>query len=208
MASTHRMKYLVIHCTASPLTDAVTPDLICQLHIGPKNNGDGTYLFKSKTYTKKQMEGKTIRLWSGAKIKALSANGRGWRQVGYSDMINSKGQLINLVPYSFDEVLNSYEVTNGAAGYNSVSRHIVLAGGYIQRNGVWIKNGKDPKTGLYLQPEELYTEDMMRTLRAYIEMQLRMVPSLIVVGHNQLTNQKTCPNFDVRKFLEREGLLK
>lgn len=201
------MKYLVIHCTASPLSDSVTPDFIAKLHIGPKLNSNGTYVFKSKIYTAKQMQGKDIRLPSGTRIKALSTQGRGWRQVGYSDMINSRGQLINLVPYSFDDVVNSYEVTNGAAGYNSVSRHVVLVGGYVQKNGIWIKNGKDPVTKEYMPPEEIYTEDQLRTLRAYIEMQLRMVPSLIVVGHNQLTNQKTCPNFDVRKYLQREGLL-
>ena len=199
------MKYLVIHCTDSPYNREIIPDDLWKWHLGPKKNSDGTFVYQSKKYTKEQLKDVYMKLPSGKSIPVLSCGGRGWRQVGYSDLIQRSGKLLNLVPYTFDNVINSFEVTNGASGYNSVSRHVVLAGGWTNTNPV-IKNGIDPSTKKYMTPEMLYTPEQIETLLMYIEMQLRIVPSLIIVGHNQLA-AKTCPNFDVNLFLKEHKLL-
>lgn len=201
------MKYLVIHTSDSPMGREVTPDEIFRWHLGAKKNSDGTYTFMSKKYTFDQLKNLYLTLPSGKKIQASLTNGRGWKQVGYSDLIQRSGKLINLVPYTFDDVVNSYEVTNGASGYNSVSRHVVLAGGWVtMHDGTVIKNGQDPATGTYFKAEQVYTNEQIDTLLMYIDMQIRMVPSLIIVGHNKLA-KKTCPNFNVDVFLKEHGLL-
>ena len=67
--------------------------------------------------------------------------GRGWRQVGYTDMIHLDGRVERLVNNNEDANVDPWEITNGAKGYNSVSRHIVYVGGYAGMTVI------DPKTG-------------------------------------------------------------
>ena len=127
--------------------------------------------------------------------------GRGWKQVGYSDLIQRSGKLVNLVPYNLDDNVDKWEITNGAAGVNSISRHVVLAGG-------WNKDGsnKNGHAGKNLKPtdkiEDLYTKEQIETLAQYVKKQLEDVPTLKVVGHYYF-GTKTCPNFDVEDFLKR-----
>ena len=192
-----KLKYLVIHTTDTPYDREITPDDIYMWHLGPKNNNDGTYTYLGRKVTKAEIENIWMILPSGKKVKAINTPGRGWKQVGYSDMLNRKGELINLVPYNFDDVVDSFEITNGATGYNSNSRHIVLAGGWSKDGKV--KNGKNPD-GSYMQPEELYTQEQISQLIQYLKAQREIVPSIEIVGHNNLS-QKTCPNFDVKIFL-------
>lgn len=71
---------------------------------------------------------------SGAEIRAwhtnpVSKGGRGWKQVGYTDLFHLNGGVERLVNNNEDANVDPWEVTNGVAGYNSVSRHIVYAGG-------------------------------------------------------------------------------
>lgn len=193
------MKFLVIHTTDTPYNREITPDDICMWHLGPKNNNDGTYTYLGRIISKKDLEKIYLILPSGKRIKALDSPGRGWKQVGYSDMINRKGELINLVPYTFDDTIDSFEITNGATGYNSSSRHVVLAGGW-SKDGK-IKNGKN-SDGSYMEPSELYTKEQIDTLIQYLKAQREIVPSVEIVGHNNLS-QKTCPNFDVKKFIQK-----
>ena len=193
------MKFLVIHTTDTPYNREITPDDICIWHLGPKKNNYGTYTYLGRIVYKQDLENIYLILPSGKRIKALDSPGRGWKQVGYSDMINRKGELINLVPYTFDDTIDSFEITNGATGYNSNSRHIVLAGGW-SKDGK-IKNGKN-SDGSYMEPEELYTKEQIDTLIQYLKAQREIVPSVEIVGHNNLS-QKTCPNFDVKKFIQK-----
>lgn len=199
-----KLKYLVIHCTDSPYNREITPDDIYGWHIGKKKNSDGTYLYKGKKYTIEQLRKMKFEYPSGITKHVSETTGRGWKQVGYSDLIQRSGKLINLVPYTFDDIVDSYEVTNGAAGYNSVSRHVVLAGGWCKDGK--IKNGIDPITKKFFEPSVLYTKEQIDTLKLYIDIQLHIVPTLIIVGHNKLAT-KTCPNFDVNLFLKSIGKL-
>lgn len=197
-----KMLNLVIHTADVPYDRVVTPDDIFMWHLGALQNSDGTYTFLSKKYNKSMLEKEILVLPSGKKIVASKTNGRGWSKPGYADMINQKGEVINLVPYDFDDVIDSTEVTNGASGYNSNSRHVVLVGGW-SKDGK-IKNGKK-SNGTYMKAEELYTPEALKTLEAYIRMQLEIVPTLKIMGHNECAS-KTCPNFDVKIFLKERGL--
>lgn len=67
-----------------------------------------------------------IRRWHTAPV---SQGGRGWRQVGYTDLIHLDGSVERLVPNNEDRTVDPWEITNGACGYNATSRHIAYAGG-------------------------------------------------------------------------------
>lgn len=199
-----KMQYLVVHTTDTPFNRTITPDDIDMWHKGVRHNKNGTYTFLGKTYKSKvELTNQFLRLPSGIVVKASNTNGRGWTQRGYSDMITQKGELLNLTPYDFDAVIDSNEITNGAAGYNSNSRHVVLNGGW-SKDGKF-RNGLDAN-GVLLKPELVYTDDTLHKLIEYIKMQKEIVPTVVVVGHNELAN-KNCPNFDVQLFLKNNNLL-
>ena len=109
-----------------------------------------------------------IRHWHTAPMKE---GGRGWKQVGYTDLFHLNGGVERMVENNEDAPVDPWEVTNGAAGYNSVSRHIVYAGG-VDRDG---KTPKDTRTPWQRKSLERYVKDFHRRF-----------PSVRIVGHNQL----------------------
>lgn len=193
-----KMKYLVIHTTDTPYDRKVTKADIEQWHLMPRKNNDGTLTYKGKTY--KSVSELPSEKVAGLDIKKYT--GRGWKVPGYADMITRDGEVVNIVPYNNDDVINASEITNGATGYNSNSRHVVLAGGW-SKDGK-IKNGKH-EDGSYFLPQELYTPEQINALLEYINRQRKLVPNVIIVGHNELS-QKTCPNFDVQLFLKNHNI--
>ena len=60
-----------------------------------------------------------IRRWHTSPVPA----GRGWQQVGYTDMFHLDGRVERLTANNEDENVDPWEITNGATGYNAVSRH-------------------------------------------------------------------------------------
>ena len=74
----------------------------------------------------RNVTGADIRHWH---TDPVARGGRGWRQVGYTDLFHLDGTVERLVDNNEDANVDPWEVTNGAAGYNSVSRHVVYAGG-------------------------------------------------------------------------------
>ena len=149
------MKFLVIHCTATPDGREVTSD--------------------------------EIRAWH---TNANSKGGRGWKQVGYTDMIHLDGRIERLVPNNEDANVDPWEVTNGAAGYNSVSRHIVYVGGC-------------DKT---MNPKDTRTAAQRESLKRYVQDFHRRFPQIRIVGHRELNLGKDCPSFDVQKWLREIGI--
>lgn len=150
-----KLKYLVIHCTATPPGREVSGDEIRRWHTAP--------------------------LWKG---------GRGWKQVGYTDMIHLDGRVERLVGNNEDAMVDPWEVTNGAAGYNSVSRHVVYVGGVAS-------DGKTPK--------DTRTPEQQIALEAYVESFHSRFPDVKIVGHNELA-AKACPSFDVKEWLASMGI--
>jgi N-acetylmuramoyl-L-alanine amidase len=116
--------------------------------------------------------------------------GRGWSRVGYSDMIHLDGKVENLVRYDEDEQVEPNEVTNGAAGYNASSRHVVYSGGMSATGG---------------KPEDTRTDEQKQALADYVTAFLKEHPTCKVVGHNQLA-AKACPSFNVSEWLREIGV--
>lgn len=127
-----------------------------------------------------------IRRWHTSPV---SAGGNGWKQVGYTDMIHLDGKVERLVDNNEDANVDPWEITNGAAGYNSTSRHVVYVGG-TDKGG---KN-KDTRTPQQLKAMEDYVRDFHRRF-----------PAVKIVGHNGLAN-KGCPCFDVPAWLRSIGI--
>jgi len=117
--------------------------------------------------------------------------GRGWKQVGYSDIIHLDGTVENLVPYNDDDIVDSWEITNGASGINSISRHVVYAGGVSADD---VKKAKDTRT--WLQELAMIT---------YVKETIARHPNIKVAGHNQFA-QKACPSFNVPVWLMAIGV--
>lgn len=124
----------------------------------------------------------------------VSKGGRGWKQVGYSDMIHLNGGVENLVKYDEDDAVDPWEMTNGAKGYNSNSRHVVYVGG-LDKSG---KTAKDTRTA-----------SQRAAMGKYVRAFLRKHPKAVVCGHRDLPGvQKACPSFDVKAWMREAGILK
>ena len=149
-----QLKYLVIHCTATPEGRDVTTDDIRRWHTSP-----------------------------------VSAGGRGWKQVGYTDLIRLDGTVERLVNNNEDANVDPWEITNGAKGYNYISRHIVYAGGCEKSN----------------KPKDTRTAAQEKALVAYVKDFHRRHPSVRIIGHNEIA-AKACPSFDVQKWLKSIGI--
>lgn len=128
-----------------------------------------------------------IRRWHTAPV---SQGGRGWKQVGYTDMVHLDGCVERLVDNNEDAQVDAWEVTNGAAGYNSISRHIVYVGGC-------------DKAGM---PKDTRTEAQREALKHYVEDFHARFPQVKIVGHHELNPGKACPSFDVPTWLRSIGI--
>lgn len=149
------LKYLVIHCTATPEGREVTAADIRRMHLSP-----------------------------------VSAGGRGWKQVGYTDIIHLDGTVERLVDNNEDANVDPWEITNGAKGYNSVSRHVVYAGGMTKdMSKAW-----DTRTPGQRKAMEEYVKDFHKRF-----------PHVRIIGHNEVA-AKACPSFDVQAWLKSIGI--
>lgn len=146
-----KLKYHVIHCTATPEGREVTAAEIKQWHTAPPPRG------------------------------------RGWRQVGYTDIFHLDGRCERLVGNNEDAQVDPWEMTNGAAGFNAVSRHIVYVGGVGS-------DGKPKDTRTALQKSE-----MARYVREFH----RRHPDVKIIGHRDLNKGKACPCFDVKAWCKQ-----
>lgn len=148
-----------------------------------------TYLIIHCTATPegREVSADEIRRWH----TSPKPKGRGWKQVGYSDIIHLDGTVENLVPYNDDDVVDSWEITNGASGINSISRHVVYAGGVSADD---VKKAKDTRT--WLQELAMIT---------YVKETIARHPNIKVAGHNQFA-QKACPSFNVPVWLMAIGV--
>lgn len=136
------------------------------------------------------------RVVTSEDIKQWHLVERGWSRPGYSDMIHLDGELENLIPFNQDDKVDNWEISNGARGFNGVSRHAVYVGGSQSWKPFWLNNypPKDTRTSLQKKAMLIYTKYMI----------LRH-PEIKVGGHNQLSN-KSCPSFDVPKWLIENGI--
>lgn len=115
--------------------------------------------------------------------------GRGWRQVGYTELFHLDGSVERLVQNNEDAWVDTGEITNGATGYNSVSRHIVYAGGC---DGA-------------MKPKDTRTPAQLEALKRYVLAFHAKHPAVKIIGHNQLA-AKACPSFNVPAWLRSIGI--
>ena len=106
-----------------------------------------------------------------------------------SRLFHLDGRVERLVANNEDANVDPWEITNGAAGYNSISRHIVYAGG----------------CDAGMKPKDTRTAGQKEALRKYVLDFHARHPSVKIVGHNQLAS-KACPSFDVAAWLLEIGI--
>lgn len=130
----------------------------------------------------------TVRRWH----TSPPPQGRGWKRVGYSDLILLDGTRHRFVKHNNDQWVDVEEITNGASGINSISRHVCYIGGMDADN----KKAKDTLT------------DAQNTmLSSIIAEVLAYAPDVKIAGHNQFAN-KACPSFYVPTYLRERCLIK
>ncbi len=165
------VKRLVTHCSATRPEDDCQPEDITQWHCNPK------------TYTEGPLKGKTR--WLGQlynrwdelpKVAQRLPQGNGWLAPGYHLFIDQRGTITPLRPLS--------KVGAHASGFNSNSIGVCLAGG-LDHN--WHESHD-------------YTDAQFEALAAVFFQLERDFSGAAVCGHNDLTHQKTCPNFDVEQW--------
>ena len=151
-----KLKYLVLHCTATPEGREVSSDDIRAWHTTPVSKG-----------------------------------GRGWSQVGYTDLIHLNGEVERLVDNNEDANVDHWEITNGAKGYNSISRHVVYVGGVVA-------DGKTTK--------DTRTKAQKAAMEAYVKEFHKRHPNVRIIGHREVA-AKDCPSFDVQVWLKEIGVI-
>lgn len=115
--------------------------------------------------------------------------GRGWRQVGYTDMIHIGGRIERLVANNEDDIVDPWEITNGVAGINGVSRHVVYVGG-LDRYG---------------RPSDTRTARQKDAMTRYVKDFISRFPGVKIKGHNDFA-AKACPCFDVTEWIREIGI--
>lgn len=89
-----------------------------------------------------------------------------------------------------DANVDPWEITNGAKGYNSISRHVVYVGGVVADG----ETAKDTRTKAQKEAMEGYVKEFHRKH-----------PNVRIIGHNEVA-AKDCPSFDVQVWLKEIGI--
>lgn len=110
-------------------------------------------------------------------------NSLGWKSPGYHYIISANGGVKQLADES--------QVTNGVAGYNSVSVHVSYIGG-IDKSG---------------NPSDTRTPEQLKAMKALVKKLKAKYPQAIIQGHRDFPKvAKACPSFDVKTWLLKEGI--
>jgi len=103
--------------------------------------------------------------------------GNGWSKVGYHYIILRDGTVEKGLPDS--------EIGIHARGYNTSSIGICLIG----------------KEGLYTMAQAASLRQLLQVLRAQYDLKPEDIR-----GHYEVNDHKTCPDFDVKDFVERAAI--
>lgn len=176
-----QIRFLILHCTATPEGREIYPDDILRWHTDPCEI-DGKFRYMGKLYDR------IADL--PAEVQPSHRRGRGWRVPGYADMILiNAGLLINIMRYNDDDIVDPWEITNGATGINAVSRHLVYAGGCDKK----------------MRDKDTRTHEQTETMKQYVRNFVKKYPHAQVAGHNQFA-PKACPSFNVPEWLRSIGI--
>jgi hypothetical protein len=189
----NRLQFLILHCLLTPRGRWITKGDLQMWHLGPKDLPSGKVRYFGKDYDSRDVL--PLVKYNGVWIRDL--HGRGWDRLGYADLIHYSGAIENLTPYDKDDFVDKEEITWGAVGVNSVSRHVALEGGIHPLYG---NNGCWPFAELYSDAQFIY-------LASYLKQTIQDHPQIKIMGHYQVPKAgKTCPNFDVPDFCRSIGI--
>ena len=108
-----------------------------------------------------------------------------------TDLIHLNGEIERLVDNNEDANVDPWEITNGAKGYNSISRHVVYVGGVVA-------DGKTTK--------DTRTKAQRAAMESYVKEFHRKHPNVRIIGHREV-DAKDCPSFDVQVWLKEIGVI-
>ena len=109
---------------------------------------------------------------------------RGFIKVGYATIIKSNGEI--------ERGRDDDEVQAHCKGYNNISTSVCLVGGSKEAN--------------HKEPEDNFTAEQWESLKKELDRVAVKYPNAKIVGHYDLSDIKTCPNFDVEEFLMNEDI--
>lgn len=125
----------------------------------------------------------TIDMWHKAK---------GWLMIGYHRVIKRGGTVENGRPLDADHILEPNEVGAHVEGFNSRSVGVCMVGGVTEAD--------------INIPENNFTLEQWAALKMLITAWREQFPDATIVGHTELNPGKACPSFNVREWLEQEGI--
>lgn len=135
-----------------------------------------------------RLTGADVRKWH---TDPVSKGGRGWKVAGYSMVIRVDGTIDNLVAFDEDQWVQYNEITNGAVGFNGVSRHVCYIGGLDE----------------HARPKDTRTAAQKETLKGIVLRAIARHPDIKVLGHSQVQPAKPfCPGFNVGQWLRSIGV--
>lgn len=109
---------------------------------------------------------------------------RGWLKIGYARVITRKGEI--------QQGRDDDELQAHVKNYNHISTSVCVVGGAKEEN--W-------KLG-----EDNFTSEEWESLKKVLEELVIKYPEARIVGHYELDERKTCPNFNVREYLLNEDI--
>lgn len=140
------------------------------------------------TKANNRLTGADVRKWH---TDPVSKGGRGWAVPGYSMVIRTDGTIDSLVAFNEDQWVQYNEITNGAVGFNGVSRHVCYIGGLDDN----------------MKPKDTRTPQQKQVLKDMVLRAIERHPDIKVLGHYQLQPHKPyCPGFDVPAWLRSIGV--
>ena len=113
---------------------------------------------------------------------------RGWRGIGY-----------NLVIYNGFLTSSRYdlEMNGRIVQGRPLDMNTYLDG---METGAHVMGFNDSSIGICLIGKKNFTVRQFDSLHAIIDLWDRIIPGIEVIGHRDLDNRKTCPNFDAKAF--------
>jgi len=109
---------------------------------------------------------------------------RGWLKIGYARVIKRDGTV--------EQGRADDELQAHVKDYNHVSTSVCVVGGAEEDN--------------WKLPEDNFTAEQWESLKTVLEELVIKYPEARIVGHYELDERKTCPNFSVREYLLNEDI--
>lgn len=122
-------------------------------------------------------------------IEQWHIKGRGWSRVGYSGLVLLNGAFDILIDHDKDDIIESWEISNGARGWNGRTKHLCYIGG--------VESSREPADTRTITQE--------RVMEAITKMYVMLWPDIKVIGHNQVS-RKDCPSFNVSEWAKIIGI--